>query len=237
MSQRVKLSPGYEIAQSDDYFKLSQDSVLLSSFVSLNSDERGLDLGAGIGVLGVLTMMRDKGSMDGVEIEPGALRLAEENYAACGMQGRGRLVCCDFRSLPADMVQRYDVCVANPPYYNPLNGQIAAQPSLATARSSLNGTIEDLCKAASRALKTGGRFYLCYKPSALEELMTALRKNLLAPKRLRLVHHTPKKRANLVLLEARRDRSCELTVMPPLFIADEEGFNTPEYKKIYGSIE
>ena len=234
MPVNVKLADGYEIIQSERFFKLTQDSVLLSSFAYISSDERGLDLGAGIGCLGILMMLRDAGTIDGIEIEPGAAELAEENYARCGMAGRGRIVVGDFRSMPSEMAQRYDMCVANPPYYSPRHGQIAAQPSLATARPSLHGDISELCRAAARALKSGGRFYLCYKPSALDELMQALHSNFLAVKRLRLVHQNPKKRANLVLLEARRDRSCELTVMPPLFINDEFGYHTNEYKQIYG---
>ena len=233
MTQTVKLAGGHEILQDDRFFKLTQDSVLLSDFAHISSDERGLDLGAGAGCLGIMMMGRDMGAVDGIEIDLGAATLAAENYARCGLQGRGRIVGGDFRALPADMTQRYDMCISNPPYYSPRQGQIALQPSLATARAALNGDISELCRAAARALKTGGRLYLCYKPSAMHELFVALRDNLLAPKRLRLVHQSPKKRAGLVLVEARRDRACELNVMPPLFISDEAGANTEEYRRIY----
>ena len=233
LTQTVKLAGGHEILQDDRFFKLTQDSVLLSDFAYISSDERGLDLGAGIGCLGIMVMGRDKGSVDGIEIEAEAARLATDNYARCSLSGRGRIVTGDFRALPGDMVQRYDMCISNPPYYSPRHGQIALQPSLATARTALNGDISELCRAAARALKTGGRLYLCYKPSALHELFIALRDNLLAPKRLRLVHLNTKKRAGLALVEARRDRACELNVMPPLFINDEKGGESEEYRRIY----
>ena len=56
MEQVIPLPGGIDMTQRDDLFPLTQDSVLLASFVRLKPRERALDLGAGQGVLGLMLM-------------------------------------------------------------------------------------------------------------------------------------------------------------------------------------
>lgn len=233
MHQTVSLFGGYSILQQDGCFKLGQDSMLLSAFARIRKGELGLDLGCGIGCIGLLMLLRyAKGRVDGLELDPQAAALAAENYENCGLSGRGSIVEADFRSLPPHMAQAYDFCVCNPPYYSPKEGKTAQAASVAAARTQLNGDIFDVCAAACRAIKTGGRFYICYKPDGLNQLFLALAGHGLAAKRLRFVHHAPDKKANLILLEARKGASCRLEAEPPLFVTGADGVQTAEYRSI-----
>lgn len=225
--------PGFDIVQDDDFFKLSQDTVLLSEFVRLKKNELGLDLGAGVGCLSILTLLKNPGNMDALELLPGAMALAAENYARCGLTQRGRVVQGDLRQLPRELLQRYDVCVSNPPYFSTRQGKVSPSTTLAHARSDGSGQIGHVCRAAAAALKTGGRFYLCFPPARLQPLMTALAHTGLEPKRMRLVHQRPDGDAILVLLEARKGGGEGMILCHPLLICDENGNKTAEYNAIY----
>lgn len=221
MARQAISVQGYPLWQDDRFFKLGQDTLLLSRFIRLGPGERALDLGAGAGFLGLLTLLRQPGTVDGWELNPDCAALANENYAACGLGDRGRVISADLRTARA--AGHYDVCISNPPYFEPHRGKIAAGEDLANARSQQTAGIGDICAAAKRAVRSGGRFYLCWKPEQAEALFAACRENGLTPKRLQLVHQRMDRPANLMLLEARRDGGQGLIVEPPLILEQ----NTP----------
>lgn len=223
---------GHTLWQDDRFFKLGQDTVLLSSFVTLRPGERALDLGAGAGFLGLLTLLRGEGyTLDGWELHPECAALANENYAACGLTDRGAVLQADLRDMRVK--QTYDVCLSNPPYFELHRGRLAAGGALANARSQQTAGIRDVCAAAKRAVRSGGRFYVCWKPEQAAALFAACREQGLTPKRMRLVHQRADKPANLLLLEARRDGGEGLLVEPPLILEDQHGEKTAAWHAAY----
>jgi len=233
MVREVWLTPGNKILQDDRYFKLSQDSVLLSSFARPKKDWRGLDLCCGVGPLGALVHLKYGARCDGLELQPGAADLALDNFRRVGMED-SRVYCVDLRQLPGSLSDRYKFCICNPPYFGTERGKVSPREAIALARSEEGCGIEDVCKAASKLLCTGSPLYICYKPERLAALMAACRENGLEPKRMRLVHHRADKPAVLVLLEARKGSGEWLEIEPPLVIEKENGEKTAEWKKIYG---
>ena len=61
------------------------------------------------------------------------------------------------------------------------------EPAARLARHETACTLADAAAAASRLLKSGGRFCLCLRPERLCDAMDVLRRARLEPKRLRLV--------------------------------------------------
>lgn len=221
------------MVQQDDLFPLTQDSVLLAAFARPKKGELALDLGAGQGALGLMLLARCPDlRVDGVELGAPAAERARANYERAGFAGRGRILCADLRALPADLCGRYDLCLSNPPYFDPARGAAARNDALANARSG-GCSPDELCAAAGRALRWGGRFFLCYRPDRLAALFAALLAHRLEPKRLRLVHHQPGREASLALLEARKGGGRSLAVLPPLFVRDASGEHTPEILEMY----
>lgn len=222
------------MVQQDGLFPLTQDSVLLAAFVRPKKGELALDLGAGQGALGLILLARHPDlRVDGVELGAPAAERARANYERAGFAGRGRIVCVDLRALPADLCGCYDLCLSNPPYFDPERGAVAKSDAMADARCGRGCSPHELCAAADRALRWGGRFFLCYRPDRLAALFTALHERRLEPKRLRLVHHQPGHEASLALLEARKGGGPSLAVLPPLFVRDASGAHTPEILEIY----
>ena len=232
MERVIPLPGGVDMAQRSDLFPLTQDSVLLAGFVRPRPRERALDLGAGQGVLGLMLMARCPDlCVDGVELSAYAAEQACLNYRRAGFDGRGRIVCADLRALPGGMLGRYDLCLSNPPYFAPGRGAVARTAAKAGARCGC--APDDLCASAGRALRWGGRFFVCYRPDRLPALFAALASCRLEPKRLRFVHHQPGREACLALVEARKGGGAQLDVMPPLFMQDESGNCTPEALEMY----
>ena len=76
--------------------------------------------------------------------------------------------------------------------------------------------MEQLCAAAGRLVKNGGRAALVHRPERLPELFAQLRAVSLEPKRMRLVQHSPDAPPSAVWVEAVRQGRPGLEVLPVL---------------------
>ena len=199
---REQLGP-YTLSWPEGVFPLGGDALALGEFATVRPRWRVCDLGTGSGALLLLLARRAEGlSLTGVEQDPLAARTARDNLAANGLPGE--LVLGDWREapLPAGV---FDLVVSNPPYFPPGSGR-GNDP----ARMELHGGLEELCAAAGRLLKNGGRFALCHRPERLCDVLCTLRAHGLEPKRLKLVAHSPA----LLLVEAVKGGRPGLTVEP-----------------------
>ena len=203
---REQLGP-YTLSWPEGVFPLGGDALALGEFATVRPRWRVCDLGTGSGALLLMLARRAEGlSLTGVERDPLAARTARDNLAANGLPGE--LVLGDWREapLPAGV---FDLVVSNPPYFPPGSGR-GNDP----ARMELHGGLEELCAAAGRLLKNGGRFALCHRPERLCDVLCTLRAHGLEPKRLKLVAHSPAHSPALLLVEAVKDGRPGLTVEP-----------------------
>ena len=203
---REQLGP-YTLSWPEGVFPLGGDALALGEFATVRPRWRVCDLGTGSGALLLLLARRAEGlSLTGVEQDPLAARTARDNLAANGLPGE--LVLGDWREapLPAGV---FDLVVSNPPYFPPGSGR-GNDP----ARMELHGGLEELCAAAGRLLKNGGRFALCHRPERLCDVLCTLRAHGLEPKRLKLVAHSPAHPPALLLVEAVKGGRPGLTVEP-----------------------
>ena len=220
---------------SEAQFRLSTDSMLLADFCRLAPQSAVCDLGCGCGSLSLLLcgkypLLR----VTGVELQPQAAALAEENAAQDGLDGRFSVIRGDLREHRTLLAHgSFDAVVSNPPYYPVGSGKCAASPALAAARTELTCSLGELCTCAAWLLRSGGRFFLVHKPERLADLMVSLRENRLEPKRLRLVRHRAGAPVSLVLLEARLDGKPGLVFEPDLALFDENGAESEDHKRIY----
>ena len=217
-----------------DQFPLGTDSVLLSAFVSLRGGAAVFDLGAGCGTLGLLLgASYPDCRVEGIELQPAAVAAAREIIRQNGMEGRVSVIEGDLRQLDRLPAKKYDAVVSNPPYFPVGSGARAPADSRALSRMELCCTLEDVSRAASRLLRSGGSFFLVHRPERLCDLMAALRACRLEPKRLRLVRDRPGAPPSLVLLESRKDGKCGLSIGPDLLLHGEDGAESEEYRRIY----
>lgn len=235
MSDYQELWPGGPVFAQAANFRLSTDSVLLADFIHTGGAARGIDLGCGSGILALLLLWRTgKLHMTGLELDGEAAALAAENLERNGLGARGQVLTGDIRQhRELFKPGSFDLVAANPPYYARGSGGVSPDPARAAARGEACCTLEELCAAAAWLLPSGGRFCLVHKPERLSELFCAMTARGLEPKRLRLVTYLAEHAPSLVLVEGRRGGRPGLTVEPPLILADAEGRESAEYRRIY----
>lgn len=226
---------GFRLKQSRDFLKLGTDAMLLSDFTRVKKRDRVCDLGCGNGAITVLLAARHPEIfLAGVEILPGAAALAEENIALNHLESRMRVICGDVLHIEELLPpESFQVVVSNPPYLKRDGGLHTENENLLTARMEIACTIDDICRAAAYLLRYGGNFSIVYRPERLPALFEALARCDLAPKRMRFVQNNQETAPALVLVEARKCGKSGLSVLPTLFIRDENGKETEEIRRIY----
>lgn len=221
-----------EFCWSDALFRPGLDSFLLAGMPRLRPGLRVCDLGCGTGLLSLLLLQReDRLDVTGVDILPEAVALAEKAVERNHLEDRLRFIQGDLRdALPAG---GFDLAVCNPPYYPVKSGAVSEDGSRRSARSEINCTLPEVCRAAGRLVRWGGSFCLVHKPERLTDLLVSLRESGLEAKRLRFVCRRGEDAPSLLLLEARRGGKPGLTVEKPFVLETPDGHPTPELDRAY----
>ena len=225
---------GYRFYFDDTLFQPSTDSFVLGAFPKLRRSERVCDLGAGTGLLGLLLLAREPSlQITDIELQKASHDLSLRNAALNGLEQQITCLHADLRdSSQLPQAGSFDLVVSNPPYFSPDSGLVSPQSARSAARTELTCTLDDVCAAAARLLRFGGRFALVFRPDRLADLIVTLLRHHLEPKRLRFVQNTSDATPSLLLLEAKKGGHTGLTVDPPLlhYVNNAE---TNEWQRIY----
>ncbi len=226
---------GYTFYFDDALFQPSTDSFVLSAFPRLKSGDRVCDLGCGSGLLGILLLAREpRLTVTGVDIQSAPLALARRAAEENGLSDRMAFYEADLRALKGTLeANAFDLVISNPPYFRAGSGYEAAGASRQVAREEKDCTVEDVCAAAARLLRFGGRFAVVFRPERLTDLLCAMRQVKIEPKTLRFVHHRPDSDPSLILVEGKLGGKSGLTIMRPLILHHADGTAGEEMNEIY----
>ena len=206
MEHTEQLGP-YTLSWPEGVFPLGGDALALGAFATVRSGWRVCDLGTGSGALLLLLARRAEGlSLTGVELDPLSARTARGNLARNSLAGEIREGDLRRPPLPAG---GFDLVISNPPYF-----PVGAGRGGGMARREECCTLEELCAAAARLVKNGGRFALCHRPERLADVVCALRACRLEPKRMHLVSHSPDHPPSLLLVEGVKGGRPGLAIVP-----------------------
>jgi len=254
LGQGPELEAGETLDAISGYFRLFQlanghrfstDDVLMAWYGTLwcPSARTALDLGSGIGTVGMIAAWRLSGTrFVTVEAQEESVRLARKSAAWNGLADRYEIRRGDFREegvIHSD--EKFDLVLGSPPYFPPGSGVEGDHPQKVACRFEMRGNIADYCVAAARHLERGG-FFACVFPVTPEQqherVKTAVRESGLAIVRWRPVVLREGERPLLGLFgimrvvdlpEWMRGRTWE---EPALTIRTRDGAVHPEYSAV-----
>ena len=227
---------GYQIIQKKDGFCFGMDAVLLSGFAAVKPGEKAIDLGTGTGIIPILLEAKYEGEhYTGLEIQDEVAEMAARSVALNHLEEKVSIVKGDIKEASRLFgAASFDVVTSNPPYMSDAHGLKNPDLPKAIARHEVLCTLDDVAREAAKLLRPGGRFYMVHRPHRLIEIITALTKYKLEPKRMKMVHPFVDKEANMVLIEAVRGGKSMIKVEAPIVVYREPGVYTQEIYDIYG---
>ena len=123
-----------------------------------------LDLGTGIGTVGLLTLhgLGEHAELHCVEAQEVSYELLLENIALNGLEDRVHPVHADLREVRFE--RTFDLVTGSPPYFDVSAGVLPPDSQKAHARFELRGTVADYAAAAERWLSDSdqARFVFCF---------------------------------------------------------------------------
>jgi tRNA1(Val) A37 N6-methylase TrmN6 len=219
LTEDALLGGRVRLLQSRRGYRVAIDAVLLAAAVHPMANDRVLDLGAGVGAVGLCLARRVPDcTVLGIELQPALAELAERNAMCNGLSDRVRTIVHDIgQPLPSDL-RLYDQVCTNPPYLSARTADPPPDPSKALATVESSATLSRWLDVATGALKPAGILTLIHREDRLKEILTEL---------IRLgCGHIAIKRlppANRVLVRARHGAERTIVEAPPLELHRPDG--------------
>lgn len=224
-----------QIIQSSSVFSFSLDAVLLARFayIPIRGGEI-LDLCTGNGVIPLLLSRRTNANITGVEIQGRLADMAHRSVQLNELEKKISIIHGDLNDMqPVLGHSKYDVITCNPPYFkSPGVSEHNDNLSLTIARHEIYCTLEDVIRACKFHVKPGGKVAIIHRPGRLVDLIDLLRSYRLEPKRIQFIYPKKGKDANMLLIEAVRDGSPDVKLLPPLTIYNEDNTYTKKARDL-----
>jgi len=171
------LTAAFRIFQRKKGHRHSTDDLLTGWYALEKSPpvSRALDLGTGIGTVGLLVLagMPPDMKLTCIEAQDVSYRFLRENLRANGVESRVAAIHGDLRELSLN--ERFPLVTGSPPYFDVAAGIVPADSQKAHARFELRGDIRDYARTARRHLAPDGLFVLCFPWPQKTRALSALR--------------------------------------------------------------
>ena len=139
--------------------KIGTDGVLLGAWCDGSQARWALDAGTGCGLIALMLAQRyPLLQVEGIDIAPGAVDDARENFA--GSPFAERLSVRQGDMLTTDFPRRYDLIVSNPPFFT--EDTLPPEASRAAARHAVHLPAEAFARKITQILAPSGRVALIY---------------------------------------------------------------------------
>jgi FkbM family methyltransferase len=234
------LGGALQILQPQNGYRAGLDAVLLAAAAPVVSGTgaRVLDVGAGVGVVGLAVARRIADAhVTLIERDPQLAALAQANIARNQLTDRAGLIQADVsQPLGAHaelgaLTGSFDCVLANPPYHAHGRGTAARDASKANANAMTEGDLDRWARFMAAMTRPDGHAVLIHKAEALPELLAALAGRfgdlLLLP-----IHPRSGSPASRVLVRGVKGSRAPLQIRPALVLHDAAGAFTPAMEAI-----
>ena len=177
------ISGHFRLFQLRDGHRFSTDDILTAWYGTswAPSARTALDLGSGIGTVGMITAWRLPGARCvTIEAQAASVALARKSARYNGLTDRYEIREGDFRAPGLiKPEEKFNLITGSPPYFPPGSGVESEHPQRLAARFELRGDIGDYCATAARHLAIGGVFATVFpaEPAQLNRVQLGARES------------------------------------------------------------
>jgi len=224
------LGGALRILQPTHGYRAGLDALLLAA--SVTSAARVLDVGAGVGVVGIAVAHRlVDAEVVLIERDPRLARLARANIVRNGLKQRVRVIEADVTgpfSILAELgvaAESFDHVLANPPYDTV--GRCTVGRDKGASHAMPGGDFERWVRFMAAVARAGGRVSLIHRTEALGAILAATRGrfggHIIIP-----VHARPAAASNRNLVRAAKGSRALLKLLPGIVLHGDDGRFRPE---------
>lgn len=138
--------------------------------------------------------------------------MSERTVALNGLQDKFTVVNTPLQEIPKEYTEAFSLILCNPPYER--GGFENAERRKAICRKELFLSLRELCEAAARCLKFGGRFALIHRADRVAEVLYTLHEYHLEPKKLQFVAGKAGGIPYAVLVQATKGGKAGVEILP-----------------------
>lgn len=220
--------------QNSDCLRVNLDTMLLAYFTqndNLKKKERILELCTGHGAVSLILSYKGH-TVSACDINDDLIEVAKQNALLNNL---------DINFFAQDVknyktwghCEGYDRIAVNPPYFEQDMVQCSASKARALANNGIALSLQDLLQAAKYLLTNKGKFNIIINAGRLSEVLTLLEELKMPAKCVRFVHTKPSKEAYICFVSAMKGAKTGVKILPPLFVKDDAGCDTPELGEAY----
>lgn len=218
-------------------YRAGVDAVLLAATIAEQPDRRldVLDLGAGVGVVGLCVARRLANTrVTLLEREPELADLARANVRANDLGERVKVCEADL-AASADRVglssDGFDHVLANPPFFDPAACRPPRDPLRAAAHVMPADGLDTWLRVAVRLTRPGGVATVIHRADCLGELLAAFDRRFGGIDVLPILPRAGSS-ASRVLVSGRKGSRAPLRISPPLVLHDATNAFRPEIARV-----
>lgn len=170
------LTGTWKIAQRVAGHRHSADDVLTAHYAVRAVPDAALvlDLGTGIGTVGLMVLSRlaAEARLVAVEAQAISFKLLLANLEGNGVEDRVEAKVGDLRDFVDE--RRFRLVTGSPPYFPLGTGVLPEDPQKVAARFEVRGDVADYARAAERHLADDGTFVFCFPTPQRERALAAV---------------------------------------------------------------
>ncbi|WP_158815980.1 tRNA1(Val) (adenine(37)-N6)-methyltransferase [Methylocapsa sp. S129] len=224
--------------------RAGSDAILLAAAAPRDGVSRLVDVGAGVGSVGLAALQRISGaSADLVEKDADLAALAEQNAALNGLERRTRVLRVDItqardRRSAGLIDDDADLVLTNPPFFDAQSVRASPDARRATAHvfdkspAGAGAALEGWIVACFALLRAGGRFVMIHRPDALAQILGAFGRRIGSVAVLP-IHPNAQAPAHRLLVTGVKGARGPISLRPGLILHDDAGAFTPAAEAIH----
>ncbi len=217
------LIDGLKIVQNVNLYRFTSDSVLLSRFARVKKGDNVADFCAGSGIVAFHFHALNKGAelrFTLFEMQEALSKLSKKTIEYNGFENF-TAVQCRLQDLGEEYREKFSLVLCNPPYERAGSGFNNESYEKAICRKEITLTLEEIARAASFALKFGGRLCMLHRADRIAEVCYFLKSYNIEVKRIQFVGGRYEAKPYLVMVEGVKGGKPSCEILPA--IVNERG--------------